>query len=595
QWEEYGMVFSKSDDDSCILYDLILRQYITLLDDPKMLSLAENINQIATYKEFVMGNVLTLGLHLVSGLVDPVNDDKFSTKLQILLSNVENNAIKDFHSNLINNEDLHIKAIKLLSKKQFVEAIDIWKKIIEKNPKDLLAVKLCHDVCFYMCNMDKMINIYILVTKYLDRNHPLYSYILAMFAFAKIELFCYHEAESLARESLILNPLNAWGTHSLIHVYTMQANIDDGINFLVNTHSDWKQTQFLACHLYWHMGLLYLEKNDVDTAFEIFQRQLKVRVKESLALFHLTDAQWEEYGMVFSKSDDDSCILYDLILRQYITLLDDPKMLSLAENINQIATYKEFVMGNVLTLGLHLVSGLVDPVNDDKFSTKLQILLSNVENNAIKDFHSNLINNEDLHIKAIKLLSKKQFVEAIDIWKKIIEKNPKDLLAVKLCHDVCFYMCNMDKMINIYILVTKYLDRNHPLYSYILAMFAFAKIELFCYHEAESLARESLILNPLNAWGTHSLIHVYTMQANIDDGINFLVNTHSDWKQTQFLACHLYWHMGLLYLEKNDVDTAFEIFQRQLKVRVKESLALFHLTDAVSLLYRINHTANINT
>ncbi|XP_065314174.1 tetratricopeptide repeat protein 38-like isoform X2 [Gordionus sp. m RMFG-2023] len=299
--------------------------------------------------------------------------------------------------------------------------------------------------------------------------------------------------------------------------------------------------------------------------------------------------------MVFSKSDDDSCILYDLILRQYITLLDDPKMLSLAENINQIATYKEFVMGNVLTLGLHLVSGLVDPVNDDKFSTKLQILLSNVENNAIKDFHSNLINNEDLHIKAIKLLSKKQFVEAIDIWKKIIEKNPKDLLAVKLCHDVCFYMCNMDKMINIYILVTKYLDRNHPLYSYILAMFAFAKIELFCYHEAESLARESLILNPLNAWGTHSLIHVYTMQANIDDGINFLVNTHSDWKQTQFLACHLYWHMGLLYLEKNDVDTAFEIFQRQLKVRVKESLALFHLTDAVSLLYRINHTANINT
>ena len=57
-------------------------------------------------------------------------------------------------------------------------------------------------------------------------------------------------------------------------------------------------------------------------------------------------------------------------------------------------------------------------------------------------------------------------------------------------------------------------------------------------------------------------------------------------QKADFLACHLFWHMCLFHLENQDAEEVFNIWEKELSVRVKSGMPL-DLVDCCSLLMRL--------
>ena len=102
---------------------------------------------------------------------------------------------------------------------------------------------------------------------------PGYGYVLGMYAFGLEENGRYQEAEALGRQSVELNPQDAWGVHSVTHVMEMTGRAEEGIEWLESTLPGWGSST-MKLHNWWHALLLYIDLGDTDTALELYDTRL---------------------------------------------------------------------------------------------------------------------------------------------------------------------------------------------------------------------------------------------------------------------------------------------------------------------------------
>ncbi|XP_054156914.1 tetratricopeptide repeat protein 38-like [Oppia nitens] len=295
---------------------------------------------------------------------------------------------------------------------------------------------------------------------------------------------------------------------------------------------------------------------------------------------------WRAQGLSIKSSASDTAIkLYDAAVTQLIGWYDDPNLGGLSKTCDDmVKADPNFILGRSFSLGLELIGTTNSVRLDSNLKAQLDDLL------RLTEKHRNQIEDRELkHVEAVHRFASGDWNGASNIWEEILVDYPTDIQALKFSHDALFYLGKSTQIRDSIARVLPVWDQSSlPLKSYIHGMYAFGLEETQFYDKAEREAKLALDANRNDAWATHALSHVLTMESRNDDGIQLMSSTTEDWEVCNFLACHNFWHWALFHIEKGEYEKAVQLFDSQIGRRAVENGAMLDIVDAASLLYRLD-------
>ena len=162
---------------------------------------------------------------------------------------------------------------------------------------------------------------------------------------------------------------------------------------------------------------------------------------------------------------------------------------------------------------------------------------------------------------------------------------PRDILALAVAHALDFRLGQRRMLRDRVAQVLPEWDAAAPGYARVLALYAFGLEENGQYRRAEKVARRALALDPQHPGAIHVIAHVMEMQGRVREGLEFLAETESTWRETTGLSVHLAWHRALFHLDAGDPESAFAVYDAQIaKTRAPDMSVL---ADASALLWRL--------
>lgn len=300
---------------------------------------------------------------------------------------------------------------------------------------------------------------------------------------------------------------------------------------------------------------------------------------------HFRDLQeWSDQGLTIKSTSSNCAVkLFDSALTQYVGWYDDD--IGMATTVEKMLNEDpNFILGRALSIGLDLIGTGTSIRRDPKLNAELIDLKQLAEK-----CKSAIEWREYAHVQALDLLANGNMAAASQIWEQILQKYPTDMLALKLAHDVYFYLGDkrniLDSIERVY---SKWETNQDPLQGYIHGMYSFGLEEHRRYSEAEKQAKLGLQKIPQDAWAVHALAHVHEMQKRTDEGITAIYETEKDWKDCNYLACHNYWHWSLFHIELDRPESASSIYESRIGPQAKKSGNMLDIVDATSLLYRLD-------
>ncbi|XP_068595436.1 tetratricopeptide repeat protein 38-like [Brachionichthys hirsutus] len=290
---------------------------------------------------------------------------------------------------------------------------------------------------------------------------------------------------------------------------------------------------------------------------------------------------WKAEGLPLYTSSNEACKLFDAILHQYVKWRNDETLGGIEGCVSSMqAAGPDFVMGHVISTGLDLLSMGSSPRLDERLASAVRRTVELANSQDISP-------RERLHVKAVEYFSHGNYSKACDAWEDILIDHPTDMLALKFVHDTYFYRGAQKQMRDSVLRVLPHWKPHLPLYSYLKGQQAFGLLESCFYDEAEKVAMEGLALVPDDAWSVHAVAHVYEMRAEVDKGLKFMESREKDWKASEMLAGHNYWHWALYFIEKEQYEAALQIYDSELFKRCKTSGSMLDMVDASSMLCRL--------
>ncbi|XP_029425022.1 tetratricopeptide repeat protein 38 [Nannospalax galili] len=296
----------------------------------------------------------------------------------------------------------------------------------------------------------------------------------------------------------------------------------------------------------------------------------------------LRDCQaWKDAGLPLSTTSNEACKLFDATLTQFVTWTNDSSLGGLEGCLAKLkAADPTFAMGHAISNGLVLV-GTGSSVKLDKEldrAVKTMVEVSRAQP---------LTPREQLHVSAVEMFAKGNFPKACDLWEQILQDHPTDMLALRLAHDAYFYLGYQEQMRDSVARVYPFWKPDIPLSSYVKGIYSFGLMETNFYDQAQKLAKEALSVQPTDAWSVHTIAHVHEMRAEVKDGLEFMQRSEAQWKDSDMLACHNYWHWALYLIEKGDYEAALTIYDNHILPSLQASGAMLDVVDSCSMLYRL--------
>ncbi|XP_053318757.1 tetratricopeptide repeat protein 38 [Spea bombifrons] len=290
---------------------------------------------------------------------------------------------------------------------------------------------------------------------------------------------------------------------------------------------------------------------------------------------------WEDAGLSLSTTSNEACKLFDASLTQYTTWTNDPSLGGIDGCLSRIkAADPNFVMGHVLSTGLELVGTGRSPLIDKDLAGAIKTMtdLSNSQP---------LTEREKLHVTAVETFAKGNLPKAADLWERILETHPTDVLAIKFAHDAYFYLGYRIQMRDSVARVLPYWTPKTPLSSHIKGMYSFGLLETNFYDQALKVASEALAEEQKDAWSAHTIAHVHEMRADVESGLSFMRETEKNWNGSDMLACHVYWHWALYFIEKGEYEAALTLYDDHIAPPCWRSGSMLDIVDNASMLYRL--------
>ncbi|XP_072857003.2 tetratricopeptide repeat protein 38 isoform X2 [Pogona vitticeps] len=273
--------------------------------------------------------------------------------------------------------------------------------------------------------------------------------------------------------------------------------------------------------------------------------------------------------------------MYDAALTQYVTWKNDKSLGGLEGCLSKLQTADpNFAMGHVIANGLVLIGTGSSIRLDRKLDEAVKKMVALSQSQPLTE-------REKLHVSAVELFAKGQLPGACDTWEQILQNHPTDLLALKFAHDVYFYLGHLIPMRDSVARVYPHWTPDLPLSSYVKGIYSFGLMETNFFDRAEKLAYEALAINQTDAWSVHTIAHVNEMKADLKSGLAFMKQTENNWKDSDMLACHNYWHWALYFIEKGDYEAALTVYDTHIAPRCQMSGTMLDVVDNCSMLYRL--------
>lgn len=277
-------------------------------------------------------------------------------------------------------------------------------------------------------------------------------------------------------------------------------------------------------------------------------------------------------GVSFTASSVNTLDSYELVLDGLLGTYGDPE----AGISDILANDNEFIIGHCFNAYVNLLA----------IDRTLMPAVADIAD-TLGSLSSRANDHELEHIAAIRKWHSGDLHAAVRHWENALLINPRDLLAMRLCHDLAFFLGDVRNLRDTVGRVRREWSPDMPGYGYLLGMHAFGLEEFGDYPRAENTGREALEINPKDSWAVHAVAHVMEMTGRQSDGINWLESRQDNWAyEGNFFAIHNWWHLALYYLDLGRYDQVLELYDGP--IRSDKSNATLDLVDAASLLWRMN-------
>tara|TARA_Y100000588_G_scaffold119565_1_gene130896 strand:- start:2204 stop:3595 length:1392 start_codon:yes stop_codon:yes gene_type:complete len=170
-------------------------------------------------------------------------------------------------------EQMHVQALTAWCAGNLTKTARIWDTILINYPLDLLALRLAHNMHFFLGDIWRMRDSIARVLPHWDEKIPGYGFVLGCHCFALEEAGDYSAAEQHGRRAVDINVNDIWAGHAVAHVLEMQGRRKEGIEWISRHEKDWRKRGLFAKHLWWHRALHYLEFEEFDSVLDAYDRQ----------------------------------------------------------------------------------------------------------------------------------------------------------------------------------------------------------------------------------------------------------------------------------------------------------------------------------
>lgn len=236
--------------------------------------------------------------------------------------------------------------------------------------------------------------------------------------------------------------------------------------------------------------------------------------------------------------------------------------------------HPDFVMGHVF------LAALFATAMDKTFEAHTRRAL-----NAAAPLMDGANARERGHYAAAKRWADGDIAGATEAWGRIAMDYPLDILAIQMGQQGDFFQGQSLMLRDRVLRVSRAWSPDVPGYGFVLGMLAFGHEEAGEYRRAEALGRAAVEVEPRDAWAAHAVAHVLEMEARVPDGLAWIEQTREGWDEEGLLAYHLWWHAGLMRIDRGDVGEALAIYDRTIASRgLGQAL---ELVDASALLWRL--------
>jgi tetratricopeptide (TPR) repeat protein len=267
----------------------------------------------------------------------------------------------------------------------------------------------------------------------------------------------------------------------------------------------------------------------------------------------------------------ESAAAFDRAIADYYGLTGDP----VGVLKSALRQDPDFALGGVAIAALYMIAGF----RGDHPEVKSALSAAEAAIGGASE-------RERRHLAAARQWAQGEASRAILGWETILDEHPTDALALRLAQDAYFFLGRSAAIRDCAARALPAWDRDNPLASFVLGLYAFGLEETGDLRRAEDFGREALARNPRDAWATHALAHVMETANRHEEGVAFLTSTRADWTHAHFMAHHNGWHLALFLIEQGRFDEVLADYDRFTAPKLADDATLDRI-DAASLLWRL--------
>ncbi len=189
------------------------------------------------------------------------------------------------------------------------------------------------------------------------------------------------------------------------------------------------------------------------------------------------------------------------------------------------------------------------------------------------------------HLMALDAWLDGQPRQALACWTQILDRDPRDIVAIKLSEYWNFYLGDSAGMCAVQDRVAPAWDEGVPEFGKLLGMSAFALEEAGAYAEAERRGRRAVDIDPTDLWSCHAVAHVFEMTGRRREGIDWISGLGPNFRDCNAMANHLWWHRALFWFDLGRFEEALALHDAE--IEPENAVEYLDICNAVSLLWRL--------
>jgi hypothetical protein len=190
------------------------------------------------------------------------------------------------------------------------------------------------------------------------------------------------------------------------------------------------------------------------------------------------------------------------------------------------------------------------------------------------------------HLAAAEAWARADPVLAADSYASILNRWPRDLLALRLVQSCYFFLGWHDQFFAVIDAVVPAWTRDPSDFEFVLTMAAFAHAENGDAAYAEVLGRKALANDPACPMGVHAVAHAMAESGRHFEGAQWMRDQLAHWGGASRMRTHNAWHLAMFDAAQGNVASALGILDAWLLPASAQSP--LDACDATALLWRLS-------